>query len=162
MRCCRRCGTPFDYCASCQPGRRYCCATCSEAAREEIERAARAKYNARDSPEGLAWHALEEQDRRVRQAKARVGDRRCSEATGELQVQASAAKQAAEEACDEPTKPAARASIVEWILVVSADLLPEASRRVGTEAICPFCGRQGRIVRAVSVEQWRRECRGLG
>lgn len=45
---------------------------------------------------------------------------------------------------------------IEWILVVPPDLLGAAQQRAGTEAICPFCGRRGRIRRVVSSEQWRR------
>lgn len=93
----------------------------------------------------------------------RVGDHRCPGEADELRVQASAAKQAAKEACDVRPKRAVRASIVEWILVVPLDLLPQAERRLGTEASCPFCGRRGRIVRVVSLEQWRRRVRrGFG
>jgi hypothetical protein len=78
-------------------------------------------------------------------------------------MQAAAAKQAAEEACDAPSKRSPRASVVEWILVVPLDLLPEAEKRLGTVASCPFCGRRGRIVRVVSLDQWRRRGRrGLG
>ncbi len=162
----RRCGwcdTEFDCCGSCQPGRLYCSDECSESAREESARAARAKYNARDTPEGLAWHAFEERERKARRAEERVGDHRCPEETGEVRVQASAAKQAVEEACNASPERPERASVVEWILVVPLDLLPEAEQRLGTVASCPFCGRRGRIVRVVSLDQWRRRGRrGLG
>lgn len=162
-RCCGECGAEFDCCGSCQPGRLYCGEACAEAARKESARAARAKYNDRGSPEGLAWHALEERERKARRARERVGDHRCPEETGELRVQASAAKQAAEEARDAPPHRPARASVVEWILVVPLELLPKAEGRLGTEASCPFCGCRGRVVRVVSLEQWlRRARRGLG
>jgi hypothetical protein len=163
MRRCARCDAVFDYCASCQPGRLYCCEECSEAARDQSVRAARAKYNDRGTAEGLEWHRLEERERRARRAEERVGDHRCHEQTGELEVQASAARQAAEEACDALPQCPAQASVVEWTLVVPVDLLSEAEKRVGTMASCVFCGRHGRIVRAVSLEQWRRQGRsGLG
>jgi hypothetical protein len=162
-RRCGRCEAEFDYCGSCQPGRVYCDDECSEAVREQTVRTARAKYNDRDSPEGLAWHALEERDRKGRRARERVGDHRCPEEAGELRVRASAASQAAVEVRDAPPKRPARASVVDWILVVPLDLLPEAEKRLGTIASCPFCGRRGRIVRVVSLEQWRRRVRrGLG
>ena len=50
-----------------------------------------------------------------------------------------------------------------WVLVAGPELLVEAGSRLGTEATCPFCGRRGRIVRVVSLEQWRRRTRrGFG
>jgi hypothetical protein len=92
-----------------------------------------------------------------------VGDHRCPEEIGELQVPALAATQAAAEVRDVTPKRAARAAVVEWILVAWPEALEEAQRRLGTEATCPFCGRRGRIVRVVSIEQWRRRTRrGFG
>ena len=72
-RRCERCDAEFDCCGSCEPGRLYCGDECSKASREESATVARARYNDRSSPEGLAWHALEERDRRARRAKERVG-----------------------------------------------------------------------------------------
>ena len=52
---------------------------------------------------------------------------------------------------------------IKWVLVAWPELLTAARRRQGTEASCPFCGRQGRIIEVISVEQWReRPRRGLG
>ena len=162
-RPCGRCSEIFEYCGSCQPGRLYCCDECSEGAREESVRQAHANYNDRESPEGMEAHRLEEKDRRDRRARERVGDHRCPEEIGELQVPALAATQAAAEVRDVTPKRAARAAVVEWILVAWPEALEEAQRRLGTEATCPFCGRRGRIVRVVSIEQWRRRTRrGFG
>ena len=92
-----------------------------------------------------------------------MGDHRCPEEAGELQVPASAAVPPAEEVRDAERARAARAALVEWILVAWPELLDQARGRRGSEAICPFCGRQGRIVRVVSLDQWRRRTRrGLG
>ena len=162
-RSCGRCPAVFDYCGSCQPGRLYCDDECSEAARAESVQEAHAKFNDRESPEGREIHRLEEKERRDRQAGARVGDQRCSEETGELEVPASVANQSAAEARDAKPERAARAAVVEWILVATPELLEQAQERLGTEATCPFCGRRGRIVRVVSLDQWRRRtCRDFG
>jgi hypothetical protein len=34
-----------------------------------------------------------------------------------------------------------------------------AHKRLGKQASCPFCGRRGRIVRVVSIDEWRRRTR---
>lgn len=184
-RACERCGKPFDYCGSCQPGRLYHGEECSKAARKESARAARAKYNDRGSEEGQEVHRLEEAARRGRIAEGRVGDRRLQALAGRLLVPASAAHQAAAEVRDgalmvpaapptldvadpctaaaEPQVDTARPAPTEWTLVAWPELLPAARRRLGTEAVCPFCGRRGRIVRVVSFDDWRRRIRyGFG
>jgi len=52
---------------------------------------------------------------------------------------------------------------VEWVLAACPELLAAARLRVDTEASCPFCGRRGRIVGVVSLEEWRRRLRhGVG
>jgi hypothetical protein len=184
-RPCERCGEPFDYCGSCQPGRLYHGEACSRAAREESAQAARAKYNDRESEEGREAHRLEEADRRDRHARECVGDHRLQALAGTLQVPSSAAYQAAAEVRDgaltipaapptlgvpgrcagsaEPQVDTARPTLTEWTLVAWPELLPAARRRLGTEAPCPFCGRRGRIVRVVSRDEWRRRVRyGFG
>lgn len=181
VRPCERCGITVDYCGSCQPGRLYCRDGCSEIAREESVRLAHVKFNDRGSEEGLEVHRLEEQERRDRRTKeskepedpeeceteaAHVGDHRCHEETSELQVPSSAVTKLAAEILDDASpRPAraARAAIVEWVLVAAPQLLAGARNRLGSEAICPFCGRRGRVVRVVSLEQWRRRPRrGFG
>jgi hypothetical protein len=184
-RPCGRCGLPFEYCGSCQPGRTYCGEVCSEAARAESTRRARGKYNDRDSDEGREAHRAEEADRRERRARARVGDHRLQEQAGGLELIPSAAFQAAAESndaalvspvsqpvlevldhcapCAEPRAERPHPVPVEWVLVAWPGLLQAALRRVGTDATCPFCGRCGRITRVVSLDRWRR-CvrRGFG
>jgi len=171
-RPCGRCDKIFDYCGSCQPGRIYGDAMCGAAAREESKRRARSKYAARGTEEGLAAHALEESDRRDRQAKARegsVGDQRLPQETGELRVSALVTPYVATEVRDARLEPAVtplpavvgEAAPVEmepfeWILVAWPEVLATARRRLGTEASCPFCGRRGRIVRVVTLHEWQR------
>jgi len=170
-RPCGRCGNLIDYCGRCQPGRRYCDRGCSKERRDESARQARAKYNDRGSAEGRAAHRVEEADRRARRARERVGDHRCHEETGGLHVPAPAACHAAMEASDaashlavdQPVLEVPSAAPVEWILVAWPEVLAAAQRRLGSEAACPFCGRRGRIVRVVPLDQWRRRVRrGLG
>jgi len=190
-RPCKRCGKPFDYCGSCQPGRLYHGEECSKPAREESKGKARAKYSDRESEEGRETHRLEEAARRDRLAKRRalvqgpgpepVGDHRLPAHTGRLQVPALAARQAAAEARDDaPIAPvdrprlgvsglasgaepraggAAHSPATEWTLVASPELLGAARRRLGTRASCPFCGRHGRVVRVLSLDEWRRRIR---
>ncbi len=180
FRPCGRCPEPFDYCGSCQPGRCYCGDACSKAARVESTRRSRAKYNARDTAEGLEAHRVEEAERRARRARERMGDHRCAKETGGLQLPASTAHDVTAEANDaalippdslsvldtvEPIRldrePPARA--VEWVLVAWPELSIAARRRQDTRATCPFCGRRGRIVRVVSLDHWRRRLRhGFG
>lgn len=171
-RPCGRCNEIFEYCGSCQPGRLYCGAECSEDAREESVRVAHAKFNDRTSPEGLEVHRLEEKERRDRKAKARdgpVGDQRLPEETGELTVPALVTPYVATEVRDARLEPAvtllpavvveaapAEREPVEWILVAWPEVLATARRRLGTEASCPFCGRRGRIVRVVTLHEWQR------
>ena len=171
MRTCLSCDKPFDYCGSCQPGRRYCGNACSEPARVACVRQAQAKYNDRDSDEGREIHRLEEADRRERHGAMPVGDHRCPANSGRLRVAPSTAPHVVAETSDAATSisPVAPSSVEafelqpevrpEWTLVASPSLLAAASRRLGDEASCPFCGRQGRIVEVVSVEQWRRRPR---
>lgn len=171
-RPCGRCAKVLDYCGSCQPGRRYCGQLCSAAQRDESKRSARGKYNDRGSAEGLEVHRLEEADRRSRRADSgeRVGDHRCRVITGALQVPASAAFHAAMEVSDaaspltlEPLRAVSSAAPLEWTLVAWPEVLAAARRRLGREAVCPFCGRRGRIVRVVTLHEWRRRLRqGVG
>lgn len=52
---------------------------------------------------------------------------------------------------------------LEWVLVAWPELLAAAQGRQGSEATCPFCGRQGRVAQVVSVDEWRRNLRhGFG
>ena len=177
VRLCARCDKSFDYCGSCQPGRRYCGEVCSAGARIASVRGAHAKYNDRDSDEGQEVHRLEEADRRARRSAETVGDHRCHEKSGELRVRPSTAPHAVAETLDaaliNPVPPVSEASELrggapaperrEWLLVAWPEVLEAARRRQGTEASCPFCGRQGRIVEVISVTEWRRRSmRGFG
>lgn len=144
---------------------------------------AHAKYNDRTSEEGLEVHRLEEAGRRARRAADFVGDHRCPEELGQLRVPPSTGAHAASEtinataaarpvtspvealeappgliAPDDEVREAPGAPL-EWVLVAWPELLVAASRRQGTEAHCPFCGRQGRIAEVTSVERWRRRSR---
>ncbi len=56
-------------------------------------------------------------------------------------------------------RPAEEQAPVEWLLVAWPELLDAARQRQGTCAVCPFCGRRGRIERVVSVEEWRQVLR---
>jgi hypothetical protein len=50
-----------------------------------------------------------------------------------------------------------------WVLVAWPELLEAARSRLGSEAMCPFCLRRGRIVQVVALEQWRHRLRhGVG
>ena len=124
-------------------------------------------------------HRLEEQERRDRASKkrvqedpeaveVRVGDHRCHEGASGLQMASSAApaSPSAAEVLDvapvvecAPTLRASGAAVVEWVLVASVELLATAQGRLGAEAVCPFCGRRGRIVRVVSIKEWREKWR---
>jgi len=170
-RQCERCSAVFEYCGGCQPGRLYCGDKCSEIARLQSVRQAHDKYNDRGSEEGLEVHRLEEQERRDRRAQeleresdeTRVGDHRCHEEGSELQVPLLAVTPSAAEVLDVAFQRAARAAVVEWVLVAGPELLAQARRRLGAEASCPFCGRRGRIVRVLSLDEWRRRPRrGFG
>lgn len=147
-------------------------------------RRAQSKYNDRDSNEGQEAHRLEEAERRARHAVRSVGDHRCHEKTRELRVRPSTAPHAVMEIIDaspvspvppppvetlepQPCAPANELCEVPepqlaWVLVAWPEMLDTASRRQGTEASCLFCGRQGRIVEVISVEQWRHRRRGFG
>ena len=177
MRPCEGCGGTFDYCGSCQPGRRYCDEVCSGNARRECVRLAHRRYNDRDSEEGRKAHRLEEADRRARRGGEPVGDHRCNEKSEELRARPSTALHAIAETlnasdddsasppcfealelsgmADERPWASTESNSLEWLLVAWPGLLVAASRRQGVGAICPFCGRQGRIVEIISVEQWR-------
>jgi len=129
-------------------------------------RQARATYNARDSKEGQEAHRLEEADRRMRRSGAFVGDHRCHMKSGELRVLPSAAPYAGSELLNASAvspssieapewREGVLASGLKWLLVAWPELLAAADRRQGDEASCPFCGRQGRVVEVISIEQWR-------
>ena len=132
-------------------------------------RRAQSKYNDRDSNEGQEAHRLEEAERRARHAVRSVGDHRCHEKTRELRVRPSTAPHAVMEIIDaSPVSPVPPPPVetlepqLAWVLVAWPEMLETASRRQGTEASCLFCGRQGRIVEVISVEQWRHRRRGFG
>jgi len=97
----------------------------------------------------------------------RVGDQRCAWQPDGLLMPSPTASPAEAEARDAPSStpsPVAEPPLlalderepVEWILVVPSELLRAARRRAGTVAMCPFCGRWGRVGRVVSTEQWQR------
>lgn len=187
VRQCELCGATFDVCGSCEPGRRYCRGGCSDIARVESVRLAHDKFHDRGSPEGLEIHRLEEQERRDRQVaeqerdqepapapmgpeavRTRVGDHRCHEEDGPVLEPASVVAKAAAEVVDVPADPLPHPirttcdALLEWVLVAEPKLLEQARRRLGGEASCPSCGRRGRIVRVVALEEWRhRTRRGL-
>lgn len=181
FRPCGWCGAPFDYCGSCQPGRRYCGEACSEAARIESTQRAHTKYNARDTAEGLEAHRREEAERRGRLALKRVGDQRCAVKPNGLQLASLTVHAVVTETSDAilvpPSSPSdldlgelvgldpqrQPAQCVEWVLVAWPELYAAARERQGTEATCSFCGRRGHIVRVVSLHYWRRRLRhGFG
>lgn len=129
-------------------------------------RKAQVRYNDRASDEGREAHRLEEADRRARRSENAVGDHRCHDNSGELRALPSTAPHAVAETLDAASVPPVeekRAERVAWVLVAWPEMLASARRREGTYARCPFCGRQGRVVEVISVEQWRRRPRrGLG
>lgn len=174
MRPCVRCEKPFDYCGSCQPGRRYCGDVCTADARRASVRRAQSKYNDRDSDEGQEVHRVEEADRRARRSADSVGDHRCHEKPRELRVRPSTALHAVSETFDVTlASPVASLPVIEvpelhgepaldrleWVLVAWPELLAAARVRLGTETSCPFCGRQGRVAEVISIERWRRRSR---
>ena len=144
---------------------------------------AHAKYNDRTSEEGLEVHRLEEAGRRARRAADFVGDHRCPEELGQLRVPPSTGAHAVAETINAaaPARPVtplvealeaepalfnpddevreAPGAPLEWVLVAWPEVLAVASRRQGTEARCPYCGRRGRIVEVTSIERWRRRSR---
>lgn len=154
-RPCKRCQGAFLYCRGREPGRLYCGQECAAGATEERERRARKKY--RDSPEGREQHRDEEAERRERHRGERVGDRRLNGEKGELQIVAAAAPcaRAVEEECDGPRGEMGEG--VEWLLVAWPGLLTQAEQWLGTHLGCPWCGRQGTVVRVVGLEEWRGE-----
>jgi hypothetical protein len=105
LRPCKRCGHPFEYLRSLEPGRLYCL-DCSPKASRERERKAHATYD--DSVEGRQQHHDEEharRKRRRREAKQKAveggRDRRCAQPEGPLQVAALASIPADQERSDE-------------------------------------------------------------
>lgn len=176
VRPCASCAGAFDYCGSCQPGRRYCGDRCGAGARSASVRRAQARYNDRASEEGRQAHRLEEADRRARRSAEVVGDHRCHGKSGELRALPSTAPHAVAEVFNaasvhpvspppvrEPREGAPAPERLEWVLVAWPELLGAARRRAGTEVRCPFCGRHGRVVEVISIDQWRRRPRrGLG
>jgi hypothetical protein len=147
-------------------------------------RQAQVRYNDRGSEEGQQAHRLEEAERRARRSAASVvGDHRCPAESGELRAPSSTAPHAVAEVLDAaPVYSAAPPAIgaphdereatpvpmpvpvqLQWLLVAWPEVLDAARRRAGSEAGCPFCGRRGRIVEVISIDQWRRRFRrGLG
>ena len=107
-----------------------------------------------------------------------MGDRRCPPTASQVHQAELATPDLAPEARDEPQAestldsapeagceaqalagPAEEQAPVEWLLVAWPELLETARLRQGTWAVCPFCGRRGRIEQVVSVEEWRRVLR---
>lgn len=138
----------------------------------ESKQRARRKHNDRSSAEGREAHRAEEADRRARRARDAVGDHRCGDVAGGVEGSVLAAEQVATEASDARPDPAVVCETVEvqeelepvqWVLVAWPEELSAARRRLGTEARCPFCGRRGRIVRVVSIDEWNHHLRrGVG
>lgn len=156
LRPCKRCGEPFLYCHSREPGRRYC-AECAAPARKERERKARQAYRA--SPEGIEQHRDEEEKRRERRRVERVGDRRRPEQLGQLQVRTTAAAFVSAEEPSHAPSGVDGSRVLEWSLVVWPGLLEAARLLLGTEVACPFCGREGRVVRVFELLDWDRRRR---
>lgn len=110
----------------------------------------------------------------------RVGDHRCFDGTNDVALVKTAADQTAaearnvtlfssnrpsalEEAHFEEHAPEPEGHTIEWVLVAWPELLEAAREREGRQATCSFCGRSGRIVRVVSLDEWRRRLRyGFG
>ena len=137
------------------------------------------KFNDRGSKEGREVHRLEEQERRDQRAAqpkqervaadARVGDHRCRDESEEVTVFPSAVSAPAAEVVNAIARPPphsvrdAYAVLVEWVLVAEPGLLAQAQSQLDREATCPCCGRRGRVVRVIGLEQWRRSNRrGFG
>lgn len=151
-RPCKRCERAFLYCRSREPGRRYC-GECATPAKKERERKARLTY--RNSVEGLEQHSDEEDARRKRRQLERVGDRRLESAHDELQIVSAAAPYAlaVEEIRDEPSEDVE----LEWLIVAWPGLLAETEKWLGTRVACPWCGREGTVVRVVGLDVWHAE-----
>lgn len=94
----------------------------------------------------------------------RVGDHRCAVPGAGLDVASLAGQSAAREVANVSAAPISALPEpvvgedrhVEWVLVAWPGLLSAARKREGAEAYCPLCGRRGRIVRVVCLEDWRR------
>jgi hypothetical protein len=160
LRPCKRCQRAFLHCRSREPGRLFC-AECSLAARKEREKRARRNY--RDQDYGKEQHRDEEAERRERIRLGRVGDRRCFDAQGSLQVAATTAIEAvATEAAH--ALHARKARAVQWLLVAWPGLFSAAVRLVGVRVACPCCGRMGPVSRVMQLDTWReaRRRRGFG
>lgn len=89
-----------------------------------------------------------------------MGDRRRVEETGRLQLPALTAprESAVEEKAD--AQPEEKQQPLEWLLVVWPGLLVVAAALLGGKAACSRCGREGTVVRVVSLEGFRRSHRG--
>lgn len=140
------CQREFLHCRSREPGRRYC-PECSPIARREREQRARKKYRA--SPWGQEQHRDEEEERRERHRLEGVGDRRCEGEQGQVLTRATTAAYAVEEKKD------AREEL-EWVLVAWPGLMAIAEQMRGTKVSCPCCGREGRVVQVLELDEWHR------
>lgn len=107
--------------------------------------------------------AEESQGRGERARVERVGDHRFGLDLRTVQEPSLAMTRVATEDFDALSDPsvvspsvAVRETEGDWILVAWPEALAAARQRLGTEASCPLCGRRGRIVRVVSLDEWRR------
>lgn len=107
--------------------------------------------------------AEESQGRSERAHVERVGDHRFASDLHAVQESLLAMTRVAAEDFDALPEPAVVSPFVavretkgDWILVAWPEALAAARQRLGTEASCPLCGRRGRIVRVVSLDEWRR------
>ena len=160
LRPCQRCQRAYLHCRSREPGRLYCVA-CSLPARKEREKRARRNYREQDY--GKEQHRDEEAERRERHRLCGVGDRRCDEEQGRLQVAvATASVPVVREAASGSVRRTTRK--VEWLLVAWPGLLAAAARLLGAQVACPCCGRMGLVARVLLLETWReaRRRRGCG
>jgi hypothetical protein len=120
-------------------------------ARADSCRRARKEY--RDSDEGKAAHRDEEERRRGKRAQRNlgVGDHRCEGIAQRLQVPLTAA------ACSRTmeTSDVSKAH-VQWVVVAWPGLFEQARALLGTQVVCPRCGRAGCVVQVVELAKWQR------
>jgi hypothetical protein len=124
--------------------------------RQRSVRGKRAR-NTETRPRGFEQHRDEEVERRGRRQLERVGDRRLEPHQGQLQIVAAVAPyvRAIEENRDGPGRHEREG--VEWVLVAWPGLLTKAEQMLGTQVGCAGCGRQGTVVRVLSLDDWHEE-----
>jgi hypothetical protein len=110
----------------------------------------RAQKQYRKSPEGQEQHRDEERRRRERQREG-VGDRRCGAEEGGIERLATAA------ACQADEEPENEGEELEWKLVAWPEVLARAWQLLGSQLECGCCGRRGRVMEVLALDEWRRQ-----